>query len=117
MLFAVRLVGGHSSHEGRLEVNYNGVWGTVCDDFFDDAAATVVCRSLGFTYVLYAWEFVIASLLGFYLHVTTDDCACGVMLRPLHRHAEALGSIPDQDGTWFVKNSSSGAFSPLICGE
>jgi len=28
--------------------------------------------SLGFMYVLCAWEFVIASLLGFYLHVNTD---------------------------------------------
>jgi len=37
--------------EGRLEVNYNGVWGSVCDDGFNDTAASVVCRSLGFTYV------------------------------------------------------------------
>jgi len=73
MLFAVRLVGGHSSHEGRLEVNYNGVWGTVCDDLFDDAAATVVCRSLGFMYVLCAWEFVIVRLLGFYCRASSSQ--------------------------------------------
>ena len=52
MTFTVRLVGGNGSHEGRLELNYNGVWGTVCDDRFSNEAATVVCRSLGFTYVL-----------------------------------------------------------------
>ena len=51
MLFTVRLVGGPSPREGRLELNYNGVWGTVCDDDFTNTAATVVCRSLGFTYV------------------------------------------------------------------
>ena len=51
MLFVVRLVGGPSSLEGRLEVNYGGVWGTVCDDGFNNAAATVVCRSLGHRYV------------------------------------------------------------------
>jgi len=58
MTFAVRLVDGPSSHEGRLELNYNGTWGTVCNDRFSDAAATVVCRSLGFTYVLSTLEFI-----------------------------------------------------------
>jgi len=47
----VRLVGGSSSREGRLEVHHNDVWGTVCDDGFTDAAATVVCYSLGYGYV------------------------------------------------------------------
>jgi len=46
--FAVRLGGGNGSHEGRLEVYHNGFWGTVCDDGFTDAAATVACYSLGF---------------------------------------------------------------------
>ena len=45
---AVRLVGGPSPHEGRLEVRYNGTWGTVCDDYFDNEAATVVCSMLGY---------------------------------------------------------------------
>jgi len=48
---SVALVGGSCPQEGRLEVQYNGVWGTVCDDGFTDAAARVVCYSLGFGYV------------------------------------------------------------------
>ena len=49
-LLAVRLVGHDDDTRGRLEVLHNGTWGTVCGDFFNDAAATVVCNMLGFGY-------------------------------------------------------------------
>ena len=54
----MRLVGGPSAREGRVELNYNGTWGTVCNDNFTNTEATVVCRSLGFTYVLSTFDFV-----------------------------------------------------------
>ncbi|XP_039365598.1 deleted in malignant brain tumors 1 protein-like isoform X2 [Mauremys reevesii] len=44
--FALRLAGGPGKCSGRLEVRYDGVWGTVCDDNWSETNAQVVCREL-----------------------------------------------------------------------
>ena len=44
----IRLRGGTSPGEGRVEMCLGGTWGTVCDNGWGTTDARVVCRQLGY---------------------------------------------------------------------
>jgi deleted-in-malignant-brain-tumors protein 1 len=48
----IELIGGESPAEGRVELILNGIRGTICDDYFEDEDANVVCNMLGYRSVL-----------------------------------------------------------------
>ena len=49
----VRLVNGSGPHEGRVEVCFNEMWGTICDYidpwYWNITQANVVCQQLGYS--------------------------------------------------------------------
>ena len=63
----VRLINGGTNY-GRVEVSLNGIWSTVCDDYWDINDANVVGRQLGFSSASsapqgapYGWDQVISG--------------------------------------------------------
>ena len=54
--YKVRLVNGASEKEGRVEIFYGGIWGTVCDTEWSLLHASVVCHQLGYSSALAAYK-------------------------------------------------------------
>lgn len=50
----IRMVGGRTDHEGRVEFQVKSRWGTICSDKWTTREAMVACRQLGLRYCLHA---------------------------------------------------------------
>ena len=44
----MRLIGGMTSSEGRVEVCVNNAWGTICDDGWSVEDSNVACKVAGY---------------------------------------------------------------------
>ncbi|XP_015675819.1 HHIP-like protein 1 [Protobothrops mucrosquamatus] len=74
---AVRLMNGNTRgrDQGRVEIFINGEWGTVCDDLWTSKAAAVVCRQLGYAFVIRATKKAEFGE-GHSLSILLDDVQC-----------------------------------------
>jgi hypothetical protein len=70
----LRLAGvGATTQHGRLEVYYNGAWGTVCNADFTSLDATVACRQLGYPA---GWPIGVSTFGVGSGHIWMEDVSC-----------------------------------------
>ena len=102
----MRLRDGSSPREGRVEVQYNGIWGTVCDDSWDIDDATVVCQQLGFRHAARASSHAEFGQAGSSQPIWLDEVACAGT-------EEALGDCAS-DG-WGTHDCSHYEDAGVVC--
>jgi len=72
--YGIRLVDGETENEGRLEVQMDGVWGTVCHYMWSFSDADVACRQLGFSKAVVPDSSPSIPGLGLPIFFYTVDC-------------------------------------------
>ncbi|KAJ8034426.1 hypothetical protein HOLleu_21258 [Holothuria leucospilota] len=85
-----RLVDGITNFSGRVEVFFNGEWGTVCNDGWDLVDADVVCRQLGYPAAIESYKDTYFGERSGFVWLTSVSCQ-GNESRLLECRHEKLG--------------------------
>ena len=113
---SVRLVGGDTLLEGRVEIFLLGQWGTVCDYNWDFSDATVVCRQLGYAIAVEAPRsafFGAGSGPSWYYSVNCRGTE--LTLNQCSRSTNNFGSACSHSNDAGVVCSSESESSPCVC--
>ena len=101
------MVGGDGQSRGYVEVLHNGEWGAVCRDLWSLKEAEVVCRQLGFQFVI-SIDPTLPSPETFHTAWLHEIRCSGTERRLVECTI---------DGDWSVKNCSEPPMATAECGS
>ena len=95
---------GISPNEGRVEIFYDGYWGTICDDEWHVTQADVICRTLNYSGALSAPHRATFGIGNG--HIWLDDVKC---------HGNESSIEECEHGAWGVSDCRHEEDAGVVC--